>query len=163
MATRRVPSSILATLGLLGCAPCHPCLSTVPAQDLPAAPSQPDDDPPVGPCLKVAPRAIDDGDDPPPEDSPVHACLTLRPHPCLAPPPPAEPPAHPCLAPPPPEDWPVHVCLSLPPPPVPSPEPAEKPQGSRTVTPAGAVAAVLARRVLPDDVAAVIRARSGGA
>ena len=125
--------SVLLALGLsTGCQQCGsahigPCLSP------------PIDE--VTPCLS------------PPEDTAVGPCLseTPEPHvgPCLEPVPEPRPELTPCLSPV-PEPVPEPV-----PAPVPAPQPADGASGQHE--PDDAVRRVLARGVLPDDVAALLR------
>ena len=148
----KLPLSLLVALGLApeGCTTkdpkTHPCLSA------PMDSGKPPDDPPVGPCLKVAPT-----DDP--KDAPVGPCLKVQPPPeddvgpCLEvmPPPTKEdPPVGPCLRVRQPEP-PMEPCLSIAPP--------------KTKPPKGAAAGGMAshsrdevidrvRDALPPDVAA---------
>lgn len=210
MAENRLPTAVLAALGLLG-ASCRGCESTLLAC-LSPPPEQPDG--PLGPCLE-----------PPPVDDPVRACLSPPPDPamqvCLsyleedAPPPEkpsvptpqtipevptgkrdpfATPTLQPCLEYAGPPDPPVDVCLSARPEPRLHPclsvvPPRRRDDDVRKClsridlgpvclseapiddgTPAGdnrapgrpgALDAVLARGVLPPDLAARLRARLG--
>lgn len=184
----RLSPTLLAALGLASCDGCRDlplgaCLEPAPVND--------DGDPRVGPCLTPMANPPPDQPPPdqrPPEDPPFGACLKIAPpdpdpvtHPCLeyAVPEtipevkPPETPVHPCLSPPP---APLHPCLSIAPKPQPplgevpmrpclseTPEPVDPPakEGRRAPEQRDAVESVLARRVLPEDVAARLRSRRG--
>lgn len=123
-----LPRSVLLALGLT--TGCQQCGSTH-----------------LGPCL--SPVVDEVTPPPPPQDTAVGPCLSELPDPYIGP----------CLSPvdePPPMD----VCLSVlpepePPEPVPQPTPADGASGQRA--PSDAVRRVLARGVLPDDVAERLR------
>lgn len=147
------PSSrVLAALGLSGVVGCgdgcveeaHPCLSLV--------------GPDAGPCLEMRPEPPPpptDSDDP--GEAQPTACLNIAPEPTVAP----------CLEvveppPPPPSTRPPRVgpCLKFAPEPRTEPEPRD-PQGALRPAPGRPVDAVLARGVLPDDIAALLAGRRG--
>lgn len=157
---------VLAALGLGGVMGCgdgcgteaHPCLSMV--------------DPDAGPCLEMPPEPLPL--DERPEEAQPSVCLNIAPEPPVAPclevvePPPQAPPPPigPCLKvapdprPAPPEE--LQPCLDFAPvaPDAPAQEPAAPTGEDQGAVPAHRpVDRVLARGVLPDDVAALLAGR----
>ena len=162
----KLPRSVLLALGLTaGCQQCGkthigPCLSIAPDPD--------PNNPHVGPCLSPV-----EPPEPPPRDTGVAPCLSE-----VAPEdPPEQPPdlgvclsiilpehVGPCLdfpvEPPEPPEPPIEPCLEYisEPEPEPAPEPAgDDGKGGKTGSIQGVRDRVLARGVLPEDVAALLR------
>lgn len=154
MSPPRLPASVLAALGLTAAAPScrdepevRPCLNVVVPQPVDADPDTGPAAPPdldggtehVGPCLEFV-----DEPPPPPLPEPVD---------------PPEPPIEPCLSPPAPEP-PIEPCLRIAPPRPdrPDAEPKSLPAPGAPEK-AEVVRKVLDGGVLPEDVAARLRAR----